>query len=296
MRCIISYSRDSRNAVEHLASDLRILGHEVWYDQSLTGGQKWWDEIISKIKQCDLFIFALTPKGLESQACKLEYDYAYAINKRVLPVWLEGEISPKLLPSALSMIQYVDYRGEDKGAAFELAKALQNLPPAQPIPDPLPDPPPPPISYLVDLSERIVSEEPLTFQDQTEITFRLKSGLQSDEDRDDVLTLLRKLRNRDDLFAKVGAEIDEILKEYGGQEGSIADKMPAGGASRQPAQKKIKQTADAGSAAKDQTSSKVGSSKKGQITGLTIGIIVLVVIALCGGCLLVYMLDQALVY
>src|SRR5580704_16598418 len=49
-RIFISYSRESQGIVEELVQDLNDDGHENWFDQRLTGGQEWWDKILSEIR------------------------------------------------------------------------------------------------------------------------------------------------------------------------------------------------------------------------------------------------------
>ena len=97
MKIFISYSSKNRALVEVLANDLDAMGHEVWFDKKLTGGHAWWDGILNSIRDADLFIFALTPQALDSHLCKLEYSYAAALGKRILPVPLET-VNVNLLP------------------------------------------------------------------------------------------------------------------------------------------------------------------------------------------------------
>ena len=138
----LSYSRDSADVAEALAADLKDLGHAVWFDHELSGGQTWWDQILARTRACDVFVLALTPQSLTSTACEREYDYAAALGKPVLPVLLSDGISMNLLPPALAQIQLVDYRSRDRAAGLRLARALGSLPPAGPLPDPLPAPKP----------------------------------------------------------------------------------------------------------------------------------------------------------
>src|SRR5262249_26457442 len=86
----ISYNRKDREAVTQLAADLEELGHDVWFDRELTttGGQKWWANVLEQIRRCDIFLFALTPGSLASDACQREYHYAYSLNKPIVPVML----------------------------------------------------------------------------------------------------------------------------------------------------------------------------------------------------------------
>ncbi|MBC7814419.1 MAG: toll/interleukin-1 receptor domain-containing protein [Burkholderiales bacterium] len=212
----ISYSSKSRDVVSALAKDFQTAGYEVWFDEALTGGQSWWDQILTNLRACEIFAFALTPEALESEACKREYNYAYALGKPILPVLLTDGVSTNLLPPILTRLQYVDYRKQDKQAAFMLMRALSDVTVAPPLPDPLPEPPQVPISYLSNLREQIESLNVLTFQEQSALVLRLKQGLQEGENIDDIRSLLVKLKKRDDLLAKVGDEINSLLLTSGG--------------------------------------------------------------------------------
>ena len=209
----ICYSRHNQDIVKTLSQDLEELGHTVWYDRELSGGQIWWDQILEKIRQCDVFVLALAQEALDSHACKLEYTYASSLGKILLPVVVADGVSMNLLPPVLSKIQHLDYRVQDKKIAFTLVKTFQKLPPSKKLPDPLPAPPEVPISYLGNLNEQIETASTLNFQEQTALLFKLKERFREVEFPDDALDLLRKFRKRDDLLAKVAGEIDSILAD-----------------------------------------------------------------------------------
>jgi hypothetical protein len=111
----ISYNSTDRNIVTELANDLQKLSCEVWFDQELKlrGGHEWWKVILKNVRECNLFLFALTPKSLKSHPCTLEYQYASALNKRILPVMLE-DVDIRYLPIELQSLQVVDYRQKNK--------------------------------------------------------------------------------------------------------------------------------------------------------------------------------------
>src|SRR5258708_34208034 len=136
MNIFISYSNKSRAVVDALTVDLDALGHTVWFDRRLTGGHDWWEEILSGIRHCHLFLFALTPEALESQPCKLEYEDAIALNKRILPVMLT-DINIALLPISLQKFQLVDYRKQNKTQALSLCRPPVSLRPPKPLPNPI---------------------------------------------------------------------------------------------------------------------------------------------------------------
>lgn len=219
----ISYSRKDEQAVRALARDIEALGHEVWLDHELTGGQDWWNEILQRIRACGVFIFALSPPSLDSTACRRELRYAEALDKRILPVLLTDGVSTNLLPPALSTIQFVDYRTPSREAALALARTLVNLPPPNPLPDPLPEPPEVPVSYLTELKDIVDSSGILQFDEQAALAFRLKEKLNDEEVADDVRSLMRRFRSRPDLLARVAEDIDDAL----GQRRSAASEPEA---------------------------------------------------------------------
>ena len=219
----ISYSRNDQAIVANLANDLAGLGHQAWYDKDVTGGHAWWDSILGQIRECDVFLFILSPHGLKSKACVSELDYARALRKPLLPLLVSDQISANLLPEPLASIQYVDFRTGDRSAFVRLVRTLQELPPPAALPDPLPDLPEVPLSYLNRLANQVDSEHPLTFEQQTALVTKLKEAVHDPESRRDAIEMLQRLRRRHDLLAVVVPDIDALL-----QEASKPGVIPAG--------------------------------------------------------------------
>jgi hypothetical protein len=94
----ISYDRAHQDVVTKLVQDLRDDEHETWFDQKLEGGQPWWDTVLSEIRKSEIFVTALTPESLESQACQRELRYALELKRPVLPIRLSAAIRPEFLP------------------------------------------------------------------------------------------------------------------------------------------------------------------------------------------------------
>ena len=207
----ISYNRQSGAIAKILADDIEALGHTVWFDQELSGGQVWWNQILATILKCDIFVFVVTPEALESTACKREYGYAADLGKPILPVLAAEGVSTSLLPPALAQIQFVDYQQQDRNSALRLARALAAVPPPRPLPDPLPPLPEAPLSYLGGLTEKVELTATLSYEQQSALLVDLKSGLRDPETADDARTLLARLRKRRDLLATIAYEIDELL-------------------------------------------------------------------------------------
>lgn len=208
----VSYDRQSRALAETLAEDIHVLGHTVWLDRELTGGQPWWERILESIRACDVFICILTPRSLDSTACQREYGYASALGKPVLPVLVAEGVSTNLLPPPLAELQYVDYRSLDKAAALRLARALDALPPKKPLPEPLPAAPEVPSSYLGGLAQRLSASAFISIEEQSALLLDLKRSLRDPETAEDGRNLLKQFRKRRDLLAAIADEIDELLQ------------------------------------------------------------------------------------
>ena len=211
----LSYSRHSETVVGALVADIESLGHRVWFDKEVSGGQAWWDQILEQIRRCDVFVLALSPETLSSAACQREHSYAVVLKKPILPVVVADGVAPSLLPPALSQVQLVQYKNRDAAEALRLARAIAALPAAPPLPDPLPDPPEIPTSYLGRLAAKVDSTTILNFDEQSGVLFDLRRGLNEPAARDASRELLTRLRKRRDLFASIAEEIDSALQADG---------------------------------------------------------------------------------
>lgn len=88
----ISYRKVDRAHARRLIDTIRdnpaCRDAAIWYDEFLTPGEDFNEEIADAIKSCDLFAMAITPNTLRDQnyIIHTEYPYAKAHGKRVLPV------------------------------------------------------------------------------------------------------------------------------------------------------------------------------------------------------------------
>jgi hypothetical protein len=211
-RVFVSYSRNNLGAITQLIKHGKDVGIEMWYDQALTGGQRWWDNILANIRDCDIFVFALSPESWDSEACKSELAYVAQLGKPIIPVLISDGISLNLLSPPLSEIQITDYRKRDMEAAFAVLKAINLAPPAPKLPEPLPTPPPVPVSYLSTLKDRIDCAEPLSPQDQITLLFELEQEAEEGHSPLETRDLLLRLKRRDELLAKIASKIDAALQ------------------------------------------------------------------------------------
>ena len=220
MPIFITYARKDRQAAEALSRDLERSHNAVWLDNELTGGQEWWDTILGQIRACDLYLFALSPDSLKSRACRLEFDYAHAVGRPLLPVMIR-DVAITTAPPTIANTQIVDYRERTVDAGITLISAVASRPPAPPLPDPLPEPPGPPISYMNEYRD-LVDAQYLTYQQQNHLLVDLRGYLDEDDDddREIALVLIRALRRRRDIAESIGREIDHLLAAETDQQGS----------------------------------------------------------------------------
>src|SRR3954454_20635760 len=119
----VSYSRKDEAAVRKLIADLGQAHLWVWHDQELRGGDPWWQDILRRIRQCDVFLFALSKNSLTSKPCLAELSYARALGLPVLPVQVGPVGNLRLTPVA--DLRVIDYRERSATSALALLDAVQ---------------------------------------------------------------------------------------------------------------------------------------------------------------------------
>jgi uncharacterized membrane protein HdeD (DUF308 family) len=214
MTVFVSYSSRDKDAVKSLTQDLQDADEQVWLDQRLAGGDAWWRAILEQIRGCDVFVFALSQNSIQSKPCQAELHYAQALGLPILPVQVGPVDSMQLNP--LATVQTVDYRSPTPGTAMRLLAALHRAHlQRQPLPADLPDEPPVPFEYLIRLYTTIAGPDYLSPPEQAALLAQLQFGLREDGEHDaarnDIVMLLRKMRDREDVTYRTRTEVDGIL-------------------------------------------------------------------------------------
>ena len=210
-KLFVSYSRNDQESVARLVNHLKESGYEVWHDQNLTGGQKWWDKIVSQIRDCEIFLFAISADSIDSEACKSELTYAVALGKTPLPVLVAENVQLNNLARPLSELQAVDYRLPDTTAALMLIKAINTSPAGKPLPNPLPAPPAVPVSYLGSLSDKIDASKRLGDEDQYALCTQLAIAKSKGHSAGEIREMATRLLKRPELLASANEQIQQIL-------------------------------------------------------------------------------------
>lgn len=216
MTVFVSHSSTDTDAVQVLVRSLQTAGRTVWLDnESLVGGEAWWSAILTQIRECDVFVFALSMNSLDSDPCMAEFEYAKALGRPILPVEV-GDVPPEERRNyEVYSEQLVDYRAPTADHAIALVRALtERERDKQPLPDPLPPEPPIPYLYLLRLGSVVRGRADISRTDQQLILAQLRAALReerSEQVRTSVRSLLRALRERPDATHAVVTEIDEVL-------------------------------------------------------------------------------------
>lgn len=290
MALFISYSSQDRATVDALTTALRRGQQQVWFDQELGGGDSWWNKILEQIRDCDVFIVALSNNWLQSKPSQSELRYAKALNRPILPVRIGDVDSMRVNP--LAALQIIDYREPSIDAGIQLVTAVHQLSNKPvPLPDPLPEEPPVPFGYITRLGNQLAEKE-LSPQLQLQLLVELRSGLDEDGDdpsaRGDIAQLLRMLRLRHDVTYRTRSEIDNVLAEIeakdnpsGAADAKTAATTPVAG-STAPTQAPVATTVGAGATTDG------GSNKRliligGAALAVIAAIAIVVVLATQGG-------------
>ncbi len=209
MGVFISYSRRDASAATSLHADIERSGRPAWFDREMEGGQLWWDVILERIRECDLFVFVASPDAIASKACRAELSYAVAVGRPLLPVMVRS-VNPELLPDPIGATQVVDCRERTAEAAMALTLALTHAPTPPALPDPLPIPPTAPIGSLGPCREQVAADD-LGYEAQVVLVSELRRHADNEDERDAVVELLHQLRARPDVVESVADDIDALL-------------------------------------------------------------------------------------
>ncbi len=110
----ISYRRDGgEDLAGRLADRLTILGYKVFYDVESMRSGTFNTQILDAIAQCNDFLLILPPYGLDrcvnsDDWVRQELAFALEQGKNIIPVMMRGFEFPKVLPSNIDKIRYME--------------------------------------------------------------------------------------------------------------------------------------------------------------------------------------------
>ncbi len=125
----ISYSRKDENFIKKLYQHLIDQGISTWYDRENIGvAEQWAGEIVEGIRECQVFVLALSPDSTASPNVRKELDLAQRHNKRIIPlIWRTTEI-PVAMEYQLAGIQWMEFNETASEENFaQLTDVVQRL-------------------------------------------------------------------------------------------------------------------------------------------------------------------------
>lgn len=135
----VCYAHANMDDVYDEIAWLQACGLNVWYDEGISAGAEWREELGEAIRDCHLFLFFVSPEATESENCRRELNFALDHERPTLAVYLsETEMSPGLylsLADRQAILRYAeadaDYR---KKLLDTVSRALGAEVPAATVP------------------------------------------------------------------------------------------------------------------------------------------------------------------
>ncbi len=217
MKLFFSYSRAQAQEVTDLVDFLSIY-HDWWFDKKIDAGTEWWKEILSQIRDCDVFVFVLSDDSNCSKACLAELDYADRLGKHRIILQVD-EIDPAFFPPVLKADNVTGYLASDMSRKNKLLRSLKEIEDKKlyvwssenygNIEEP-----PLPISDLSVILSEIQSKETLSVDEQERILNRLERlRAKKTEKEENIIRALEQFKMRDDINYLVGTKIDALLNK-----------------------------------------------------------------------------------
>ncbi len=121
----ISYARLDKDRVYAEIKRFNEAGFNVWYDEGITPGNEWSDEIAGALSKCAVFVVLLTPTSAPREAVLNEISFALDEGKPFLAIHLEETELPPGLRLRISRKQAIlKYNMTDEEYEFKYIEAF----------------------------------------------------------------------------------------------------------------------------------------------------------------------------
>ena len=123
----VSYAREDSDVVYPELRWLKDQGFNIWYDEGISPGHEWRDELAAHIEESSLFLYFVTPRSAISEHCQREVNFAIDQKKQLLVVHLEETELPSGMGMSLSSLQAIMRYGlSDQEYRFKLLKGTSD--------------------------------------------------------------------------------------------------------------------------------------------------------------------------
>jgi hypothetical protein len=222
MNLFFSYSRVQKDEIADIVHASTVY-HTCWYDKKIGAGDEWWTEILSQIRNCDIFVFVLSKESTESKACEAELTYADNLGKHIIALQVDDQ-DVIFMPHLLKDNNITSYKPTDTGRETALAIILKNIndnldeyKKNWKNPSTVPEPPIPK-SELDIVYTAMTLKESLTYEEQRDLLFKFEKLVDKEEEKPETIaTALKDFKKRDETTAFIAKKIDELLKIINGR-------------------------------------------------------------------------------
>lgn len=116
----ICYSHQDSEAVYQEIARLNASDIDIWYDEGISPGAEWTDELANAIRNCKAMLLFLTPRAVQSKHCRDEVQYATKFNKPIIVIYLEATVLPPGMDLTLGSLHAVEKGRHSDARFFEL--------------------------------------------------------------------------------------------------------------------------------------------------------------------------------
>jgi TolB-like protein/Tfp pilus assembly protein PilF len=103
----VCYAHEDSEAVFREIAWLNDYGVNVWYDEGISPGHEWREELAAAIQGCARMLFFVSPRSVVSEHCRRELNFAQEEGREVIAVHLEATEMPAGLRLGLNNRQAI---------------------------------------------------------------------------------------------------------------------------------------------------------------------------------------------
>lgn len=90
---MISYNQESRDLCEKIKNELEKIGYKIWIDLK-SANKLSLDSIAEAIENSSCVLICMTEKYKQSSDCRAEAEYAFQLNKPIIPLIMQKDYKP----------------------------------------------------------------------------------------------------------------------------------------------------------------------------------------------------------
>ena len=124
----LSYSHKDSEKAGKIIRVLKKNGFRVWYDEGITPGAEWDDNVAQAIVDCSYFVALISPGYIASANCRDELNYARTLEKQRLLVYLEEtELPPGIAMRVNQLLALHMDKYEEEDLFYERLFAAEGI-------------------------------------------------------------------------------------------------------------------------------------------------------------------------